>query len=306
MPECETIVWIDPEGVDVLLTEDPEVLAAEGIAGRGMPPVRFTDEVVPLQPGTRLRIVEHDAREVAVPIAVVGETIAAARLTLEGLLRKFDPTRGDGTLRVTRLDGVQRDLVCRYIGGAEIVEAPADRAITVQGAAQRFVAVFRAFDTYWYDVDAYEAEYAVAMPVDATFLPIPNATTGSFVTLVEAEVVTSPHIVLDTDVDAQSWPIWTITGPASDVVLTNDTTGDVIDLTNGAGLVIAGGDVVTIDTRPGHKTIRLDDGTNLMPYLTPGSRLWPLGPEQDVTISVSGADEDTRVTLEVRTAHLTV
>lgn len=304
-PWCETVTFIDPLGVPYVLSSQDDHDTLEGISGRGMPPIRISEEVVPLQPGARLRDLQHGVRDVAVPVVFYAESLTEVRAILRGVMRTFDPTRGDGILRVLTPDGVERDLNCRYQGGFEIVEAPPDRGISQTQAGQQGVLVFRAFDPYWYDTAPLVETYTLGA-VTGQFFPIPNPTTGSFVTLVASEVFTTVTIVLDTDLNAWSWPIWTIEGPASGIVLRNLTTGAAIDLGAAGGLTLDAGEVATLDLRPGVKSLTLGDGTNLYPYLTNASQLWPLGPTQEVQIELTGATSDTEVTLTVYGAHLTV
>lgn len=302
---CETVVFIDPAGDEYVLTSGDDHDTVEGISGRGMPPIRISEEVVPLQPGARLRDLQHGVRDVAVPVVFVGPSLIEVRSALRGVMRTFDPTRGDGTLRVTTPDGIEREMTCRYQGGFEIVEGPQDRGISSAQAAQKGVLVFRGFDPYWYNTTPFTATYTTGV-AEGAFFPIPNPSSGSFITLVASEVFTTVTIDIGTDLDAWSWPVWTITGPASGIVLRNLTTGQAIDFGNAGGLTIASGEVATLDLRPGIKTLELADGTNLYPYLTNASELWALGPTQQVQIELTGADSNTEVGLWVRGAYLTV
>lgn len=302
---CEEITWIDPDGAEYVLTRQTDHDLAQGIRGRGMPPIRLVTEIVPLMAGTRTRDRQHDARTVACPIVFYEESIENVRAILRGRMRTFDPIRGDGTLRVLTPDGVERDLTCHYMAGFEITEAPPDRGLSSDQAAQSGVLVFYADDPYWYDTTPLEEEYTTGV-VTGLFFPIPNVTTGSFVTLTSSAVFTTATIDLDADVP--SWPVWTIRGPGSLPVLTNLLTGEVIDLSGNGGLTIPAGEVVTIDTRPYMKSVTLSDGTNLYPYLTDaGSDFWALQPgEQQVQIELNGATADSLVTLTVMRAFLTV
>lgn len=305
MTLCETITFIDPTDVPYVLSSGADHDTLEGISGRGMPPIRIAEDVIPLSPGARLRDLQHGVRDVSVPVVFFDETLPEVRAILRGIMRTFDPTRGDGTLRVLTPDGVERDLTCRYQGGFEIVEAPPDRGLSPIQNAQRGVLVFRAFDPYWYDVTPFTDTYTVG-GVGATFFPIPSPSSGSFISLVGSEVFTTVTITLDTDLNAWSWPVWTITGPGSGIILRNLTTGQAIDLTANGGLTLGVGEQAILDLRPGIKSLLQNDGTNLYPYLTNASSLWALGPTQEVQVEISGADGNTQVELWVRPAHLTV
>lgn len=302
---CERVAFIDPDGAEYVLTSREDHTTLEGISGRGMPPIRLSDEVVPLQPGSRLRDVQHGARDVAVPIVFTSESLTEVRAILRGVMRTFDPTRGNGRLVVTTPDGVERYLTCRYQGGFEIVEGPPARGISPAQAAQSGLLVFRGFDPYWYGTTPFTARYTTGAQT-GSFFSIPNPSTGSFVTLTSSEVFVTVTITLDTDLDAWSWPVWTITGPGGGLVLRNATTGYVMDFTASGGFTLGAGESATLDLRPGAKTLTKNDGTNLYPYLTNASVLWPLGPSQVVQVEMTGADDDTAVDLWVEPAFLTV
>jgi hypothetical protein len=303
--ECEQLTWIDPDGTAYVLTRQDDRDTVEGIRGRGMPPIRAVTELVPGQPGSRTRSLLHDARTVPVPVVFHDESQEQVRAILRGRMRLFDPTRGNGTLRVLTPDGYERDLTCHYIGGMEVVEAPPDRGISADEAHQAGVLVLYADDPYWYDVDPLEEQFTIDNAT-GQFFPIPNPTTGSFVTLVGSTVFTTVTITLTADVE--SWPVWTITGPGSDLALRNLTTGATLDFSANGGLDLIAAEVLTIDTRPYRKSALLADGTNVMPYLTDaGSDLWALQPGDNVVqVELTGATEDSLVELSVNQAFLTV
>lgn len=305
LPWCEALTWVDPDGAEYVLTADDDHSLLEGVDGRGMPPIRTNVQTVPLQPGTRTRSVTHDARTVALPLAFYDTSLDEVRAILRGRMRTFDPTRGDSVLRVLTADGVERELTCHYIGGFEIEESPPARGVSPDQAHQAGVLVVHADDPYWYGTTPYTNSWTVES-APGSFFPIPNPTTGSFITLVASEVFAV--VTIDTDADVESWPVWTITGPGTNPVLTNLLTGGSLDLSGNGGLTLADGEVVTIDTRPYVKTVELDDGTNLYPYLTDaGSDFWPLLPgSQQVQVEMGGADLDSLLAVSVDLRYLTV
>jgi hypothetical protein len=249
----ETFEWVDPDGVVI----DLDVLAS-GLSGRFLPPIAFSEESVPLQAGSRLRQVRPLARDVALPFIVVSSDPVAKRMALRRLAAAMDPTRGDGRLRCG-FAGQMRELRCRYAGGFDLDES-ADLSTP---EVQRALVVFRAFDPFWYD----QAVTAVTVgPTQASFFPIlPLRLSGS-------EVYADTEV--DNDGDVETWPLWTVTGPGVGPVLRNLTTGKAIDLT---GVSLGAGETVEIDTRPGFKTVRRGDGSNLYgEMVTPPSSLWPL------------------------------
>jgi hypothetical protein len=68
------------------------------------------------------------------------------------------------------------------------------------------------------------------------------------------------------------YPVWTIIGPGSSLVLTNLTTNRTLTV----NATVAAGDSIVIDTRPGQKSVRRGDGTNLLSSLVGDPELWSL------------------------------
>lgn len=66
----------------------------------------------------------------------------------------------------------------------------------------------------------------------------------------------------------REYPVITVTGPVTDLVITNQTTGEKLDFT---GVTIAGGDTYTIDLRYESKTLVDQDGVNKISELTSDS-----------------------------------
>lgn len=69
------------------------------------------------------------------------------------------------------------------------------------------------------------------------------------------------------------YPVITLLGPIQNPIITNQTTGEKIDLTNNGGLSLAAGERVVIDLATTAKTIVNQDGTAVDQYLTTDSDL---------------------------------
>jgi hypothetical protein len=100
-----------------------------------------------------------------------------------------------------------------------------------------------------------------------------------------------------------SYPLIRITGPITNPVITNAATGEKLDFT---GVTIAAGRYYDIDTRYGHKTVLLDDGTNKIHELTDDSDLstFHIAPDPETpgginSIQVSGASVSTDTKIEM-------
>jgi hypothetical protein len=277
----EGLVFISPDGLTTDLKALPGVRAL-GDRGLEMPAFRFIEDDIPSQDGARLREVKTLPRDVTLPFYLEQDDEAALRMFLRTLARRFTPTRGDGRLRHTTLDGATRELVCRYAEGLQGSRVTGDAGVLWRRGAL----VFRAHDPFWYDAQPTSITYTTSAPqpfLGDPFLPLKLTSD----TVIGEQTVSN-------DGDVLAWPVWTIHGPASSVRLTNVTTGQVIDLP----IALTATQSVVIDTRPFRKTVRRDDGTNLYGSLTDSSALWAL-PEgaSNVRAELPGATSATYVTL---------
>jgi hypothetical protein len=287
----QAIQWIDPAGTVTALRAGTDSAAMEGREGRFGPPPLFELERVPLQPGQRFRNVVHGSAVVHVPVAFYGSTATALRTSLRKWARLLDPIRGDGTLRVTGPGGDTRDLVCRYTGGL-------DTAIEsdYSDLANKFTVIlmFTTEQPYWQD-----SSDTVAGPwvtgTAATFFP--------FFPLVLSDSTVFASVTVDnTASDAEAWPVWTIRGPGANPILRNLSSTKFLSLP----ITLAIGDVVTIDTRPGQKTIIKQDGSSLFGSLTSTSSLWSLlaSTVNSIRIEMSSATAASQVQMNFRHRYL--
>jgi phage-related protein len=254
----ETTQWIAPDGTVSDLDVDWNA------KGRFMPPPTFQEDLIPGQPGSVFRNVVHAPRDFTIRVVTTAADEAAVRTALRSLVSSMDPTRGEGTLRVTSPLGDVREIGCRYKSGLEVEES------IDNGGPQSQLAdiTFHAFDPYWRDASDSSQTFEIgAAPVFFPIFPIQ---------LTSSQIVASATVTNDGDVPA--WPVWTIQGPGSVITLRNTTTGRVTVLEE---TVLGAGESIVIDTRPTHssptgKTITKQDGTNLFSDLTPQSALWEL------------------------------
>lgn len=258
----EVLTWVEPDGTTHALNYATAGigLRKEGSIGRNgafMPPVAFVEDLVPNQAGSRLRAVRIRPREVDLPIYCEAADEATLRTTLRSILGWFDPQRGDGTFRVQAPGGDVRQLVCRYAGGLEMVESGQQGGVTWQ----QFVLILRAVDPYWYAPNAISKTYLLATATTSFFPIFPLRLSGS-------TVFADDSVVNGGDVEA--WPVWTVVGPGSSIYLRNLTTGQFINVNT----TLATGEILTVDTRPGKKSIKKSDGTNLFGSMSSDSAMW--------------------------------
>ncbi|MFI7678568.1 phage distal tail protein [Actinophytocola sp. NPDC049390] len=271
----EVVSWVDADG-------EVTTLPVEWRArGRFMPKVIIQSDKVPGQAGSRPRQVRHDDHEFLLPLFWQAASDVALRTDLRDLIRKMNPANDDGTprygkVRVVSPVGDVREITCLYTAGLELDETVDDASgLTWQRAAVSFLA----HDPYWYDASPVSSPVWTITDTPNFFPILPISLTAS--ELVVAETITNAG-------DVQAWPVWTITGPGSLVKLSNLSTGQTLYFPS---LSLGIGQFLTIDTRPGVKSVLLNDGTNAYSLLEPTSALWPLrsGANQ-VRLEMSGVD----------------
>ena len=269
--------WIDPDGNEHDLTWEtsPLLHVSRGSAGLGMPPVELVTEKLPTMPGGLVRYAQTRPLEINLPIQVRGTTFADLLGRVE-LLRSWfgtssETSRTPGYLRVTRpQDDTQRQLACFYTGGLE-----GDLNDGGPTWAPLVVSLL-APDPYWTSVNDEEVVYG------------------------QSDIGTTLAVINSGDFDA--YPVWTITGPASAITVTNLTTGKSFALTDNGGLSLAAASQLVVDTRPTSQRTEpqvLHDGDSaVFDRLTPSSELWWLQPGQNnFTVAASGTTGSTAVNL---------
>jgi hypothetical protein len=100
--------------------------------------------------------------------------------------------------------------------------------------------------------------------------------------------------------DVETWPEWIITGPGENIVLRNMSTDEVTSLEVSLDV----GETITIDTKPFHKTVTKNDGTNLFYTLTDESSLWALQEgSNSIQIEMANATTDSNIQLTYRNRY---
>jgi hypothetical protein len=244
---------------------------SEGVAllhpweGGGLPPSETTATATPFRAGSQTRQVIYRRRPIDLPLLVEGATATELRERIDEVVSWFDPTRGEGRFRRRREDGSTREVWCRRTQGLTGSNA------TNWGRSEQMVVTVEAIDDpYVYDLDDTTATATPGEAVvffDEPFLPLK---------LSSSIVVASPTI--DNDGQAPAYPVWTITGPGTDPVVRNLTTGESFTF---AYTLIAGQQII-VDTRPparraaGIPNVRDASGDNLFGSMSGDSILFPL------------------------------
>lgn len=280
---AETILWVDPDGGETILD------AEWNVEGRFAADPQFESEGIPGQPGERLRAVRHGVHEFTMPFWLTDSSEESLRTQLRSTIYKMDPTRGPGRLRVVAPGGDQREIFCRVAAGLGISEVLGQDSGFY---AQRITPLFRAFDPYWYSVGDTAIVYTGEAEVKTFFPFFP-------MWLSAGDVFVSDQIGNPGDFEA--WPVWTFSGPGTNIVVSNLTTKKSFALNYTLGT----SEVLTVDTRPGAKTVLLADGTSVFSNLTATSKLWSIAQgTNDIRVSMNSKAATSYVRLAFRARYL--
>lgn len=280
----ESIFWVDPD--DGITELDCEWDAT----GRFAPNPIFEADGVPGQSGQRLRFVRHDVHEFAMKFWLTDSTEETLRTQLRNMIFKMDPTRGIGRMRVIAPGGDSREIFCRVSSGLGISEVLGEDSAFY---AQRISATFIAHDPYWYAVGDTAIVYTGDVAV-STFFPFFPLRLSASAVFVNDNSINNPG-------DLEAWPVWTISGPGSNIVLSNLTTNESISINT----ALVSGSSITIDTRPGAKTVLADDGTSLFPLMSPTSTLFSLARgDNHIQIAMDSTGSTSVVRLAFRPRYL--
>lgn len=254
-----------------------------GDDGLGMSPMHRLSERGPLQHGDTDRGYRLDPRIVSLVLDINGSSQAnmeAQRLTL---LSIFKPSNTPIILQNVRAGGTY-NLDCYYVGGMSI--SSADR----NSWNQKVMVTLKANDPTWYDPIA--SSYVVSIGAGADTMLVPTVipmTVGASTINANGVAVNSGTMI--------AYPVIHIIGPIVDCVITNNTTGEVLDFT---GTTIEAAHYFDVDLRYGYKTITDNHSANRISTLSDDSDLvsWHLAiGDNSITVTGTSATAATGVSL---------
>lgn len=200
-------------------------------------------------------------------------------LAREEILNLFKPRNDPIKLKFVYPLGT-RQIDCHYVGGMTF--SSQDRQANI---GQRLGITLKANDPRFYDPTSVSVPFGLSYSASAFSIPLSIPLGIGASTLDQSVSVTYDGSFLE-------YPIIVIYGPVTNLVISNDTTDEILDFT---GSTIANGDVYTIDTRYGYKTVKDASNVNQISKLTTGSDLSTFHLESDPdapgginTISVTG------------------
>lgn len=258
---ADQIFWTSPGGTTVELTDSASGYSVLASGTTGLRSVKY--EPVTTQyagvDGASIELIRAEPNQPTLGLMLEASSESDFQTRARALVHLMRPQAGAGVLTVRTSTGDTRNLDCYCIGGLEGDESP---EVTMTGAWWRLVLQFYA-PSPWWTGDEQTIDFGLGAP--SQFFPF-------FPLKLSASSVQGQFTVNMADADAPSYPMWTVTGPGSSLLLENQTTSRSIQVNAPLSL----GQSMVIDTRPGQQSIRRSDGTNLMSYVTSDPALWPL------------------------------
>jgi hypothetical protein len=278
-------LWSAPDGsvTDLSAWGAGNYVLDEGTTGLLAPGYEFATQPFAGVDGETLQQVTAQPAQPVLAVDFVASDGAELRARLRALAHALRPRRGIGTLRAVADDGAERRLPCYYRQGLE----SGTYRVTRYRTALEFWA-----PSPWWRGTPYTWGYGLSAP--GPFFPILPLSLAS-------TTITGAATVDLSDTDAPTYPTWTVTGPGSQLTLTNNTTGQSLVL----NAPIGDGQLVVIDTRPGYQSVRAATrdtsgavilGASLFGSLSTDPALWPLvDGVNDVSVLLTGAGAASRV-----------
>ncbi|WP_086024151.1 phage tail domain-containing protein [Streptomyces sp. PsTaAH-124] len=257
----------------------PAIIMQPGATGLDAPPYALFSDDSPNLDGSIFRSTRAAAREIMIPVYLYGIDRPSVNRIKRQLFQALNPKRGYCVLRFTEGDSQTRLLKAYYKGGMEGSEASDTAGFTWT----KYGLTFSAMDPWWY-----QTRYEVIRWDFGEGEPLLSSSQAFFPMRISSGVMSGgPNITISNSGDIEAWPIWALKGPIKTFALIGPY-GDTIKASapaDGSDLIPTGR-VVTIDTRPGYKTVMDDQGVNYWSRLDTNPQFWSVEPG-DTTVSIS-------------------
>jgi phage-related protein len=282
----ERISFVDTHGNETLLTDPPNIKYLYGRTGAFITEFDTIEEKTPGRPGVKLQVMTIEPVEVELPFRVRGSNAADLWGRLRRMRQAFNPMLGDGYLRVTSPDGVQREMKGRFIDFIVKEDSKSSFYNDNIPSFQDILLVFKGFEGVWESTSTITKTFTTGSVVN--FFPILP------LRLASSTVFSSDNVTNNGDLEA--YPVFTITGPGNNIALNNLTTSKTISFSD---LTLSVGETLTIDTKAG--TIVKNGYIEAYSSLDWGCSLWPLVPgENKISIEMSGGTENSSVVISYK------
>ncbi|MFE9865864.1 phage tail family protein [Streptomyces sp. NPDC005506] len=291
-PRATSVTWTSSTGRVTSLSDFDDwqsgVFVMPGVAGHGLPDYTFYADQSPAFDGSVVRGVRAGQRSITIPLHIWDMDRPSCLARFHQIVQDLNPAYGPGTLTFTESDGSARRISAYYADGLNGQDDDDKWGRHWMTA----VLTFNAPSPYWLGQDR-TVTFQVGGGSDTALPILPWKVRDS-------QVLGSVKVINLGEVD--TYPVWTIKGPATAATITNTTTGESFVLTR----TMSSSDTAVIDTREGVKSALLNGSTNLWPNLNSAAVLWPLRPgSNDVSLTVTGTTGASSVQLSYTSRYLT-
>ena len=226
-----------------------------GDQGFGMAPLHRITQRGPMQNGDSDVDFRLDPRIMQIPLFVATTSVDEYYAARGRLLSVVSPSNTVGTVTVTT-SAWTRSINVRVLGGMSFDTDPKI------GYELRAVIQLRADDPTWYDAEPHVIAGSTGIAGTATAYPVIYPRTYGTANINASTTYTYDGTWL-------AYPVITAIGPITGLVITNNTTGQIITTTG----AIAAGRTYTYDLRYGKKTVYDDLGNNQIATVSASSTL---------------------------------
>lgn len=270
------------------------IVVQPGVKGFDAPIFQHSHTETPGIDGGHYNATRVPPREIFIPVYIEGADRGQFLQRKRAFLSAISPLGSltPGRLYITEGDGSTRTIDLHYFDGAE-----GDENVDAAGFHWcKYGLRFVAMDPYFYASSTVTRTWTGDVEDMLPFFGSPF-----FGLALNRTLSFNGEVTLDTVGDVDSWPVWIIEGPIQSATFINHSLNQTFELI----YQIEEGEIVTIDTRPGKKTVRSETGLNLWEFLGPNPQMWPVGPQSNqVEIFVNGVTNNTSVTISYLPRYL--
>jgi hypothetical protein len=255
----------------------PGIVMMPGATGLDSPPFELHADDSPNLDGGIFRDARAVAREVMIPVFLHGIDRKTVKALKSRLISSLNPKKGYCVLKFLEGDGIPRYLYCYYKSGMEGSESVDEAGFTWK----KFGIQLTAYDPYFYSDDTQAASWTFGEGE-----ALLSTTEAFFPLRINSGVVSSSEVSVFNPGDVEAWPQWELTGPIRNFSCTSPNGKKFSIPIRGDGSdAVPAGRTLTVDTRPGYKSLKDDLGANYWPLLAPNPELWPI-PDGDSVCTV--------------------
>lgn len=259
------LYYVDANGIEHLLN-DGSTVRLMAWQGFGLEGLQIIESRTPYRHGATPRGQYLQPREMVVALGILTQDFDAWQQADRNLRDALKPFPGEGVLKWVHGSTVRaiRCYMTQYAKDSHDKKGP--------GWGVRLVH-FHAPDPFFYDPNEVVVNESLSAPPTQSFpRSFPLSWSGSNVDI---------YVIVQNDGDVEAWPVMRVDGPSDNPIITNETTGKSMSITQAQDA----GDYIEIDMDNGTVEFYNDSAgttTNILENLSNDSEFFPLVPGENV------------------------